>query len=50
MLVDFYAIIREEEKGVPCMGCFSCAFAFGRTFVFGLRTKKLTRNVGQCPT
>jgi len=32
MLVVFYAVIREKEKGVPCMGCFSCAFAFGSYF------------------
>jgi len=28
MLVDLYAVVREKENGVPCMGYFSCAFAF----------------------
>jgi len=23
MLIDLYVVIREEQKGVPCMGCFS---------------------------
>jgi len=32
MLVVLYASIREKEKGVPCMGCFSCAFAFRSCF------------------
>ena len=41
MLVVLYAVIHEKKKGVPCMGCFSCAFAFDRTFVFGLCTKIL---------
>ena len=41
MLVVFYAVIPEKQKGVPYMGCFSCAFAFGSYFVFGLRTKNL---------
>jgi len=26
MLVVLYAVIRENEKGVPCMECFSCDF------------------------
>jgi len=26
ILVVSYAVIRVMEKGVPCMGCFSCAF------------------------
>jgi len=32
MLVVLHAVnfvIHEKEKGVPCTGCFSCAFAFG---------------------
>jgi len=41
MLAVLYAVIREKEKDVPCMGCFSCAMLLGRTFVFGLCTKKL---------
>jgi len=41
MLVVLYAVIREKEKGVPCMGCFFCALVLGRTFAFGLRTKNL---------
>jgi len=33
MLLVLYAVIHEKEKGyVPCMGCFSCAFAFGSYF------------------
>jgi len=32
MLVDLYAVMRKKEKGVPCMGCFSRAFAFGSYF------------------
>jgi len=32
MLVVLYAVIREKENGVPCMGCFPCAFAFGSYF------------------
>jgi len=32
MLVFLYAVIREMEKGVPFMGCFWCAFAFGSYF------------------
>jgi len=32
MLVDLYVVIREEEKGTPFMGCFSCAFAFWSYF------------------
>jgi len=32
MLVVLYAVIREKENGVPCMWCFSCAFAFGSYF------------------
>jgi len=39
MLVVLYAVVREKEKGVPCMGCFSYAMLLGHTFVFGLRTK-----------
>ena len=27
MLIDLYAVIREKEKGVPCMACFPCAFS-----------------------
>jgi len=45
MLVVFYAVIRENEKVVPCMGCFSCALVLGRTFMFGLRTKKTLKNL-----
>ena len=45
MLVVLYAVIREKEKGVPCMGFFSCALLLGRTFVFGLRTKKSLKNL-----
>ena len=41
MLVVLYAVIREKEKGVPCMGCFSCDLLLSRIFVFGLRTKNL---------
>jgi len=40
MLVVLYAVIHEEEKGVPCMGCFHVLLLLGRTFMFGLRTKK----------
>jgi len=32
MLVDLHAVIREKEKGVPCMGCFSHASAFESYF------------------
>ena len=34
MLVVLYAVnvIHEKEKGVPCMECFLCAFAFGSYF------------------
>jgi len=32
MIVVLYAVIHEKKKGVPCMGCFSCAFAFGSYF------------------
>jgi len=39
MLVALY-IVRQKEKGVPRMGCFSCALFLGRTFVFGLNTQK----------
>ena len=30
--IDLYAVIREGEKSVSCMGCFSCAFASGSYF------------------
>ena len=40
ILVVLYAVIHEMEKGVPCIGCSSCALLLDRTFVFGLRTKK----------
>jgi len=40
MLAVLYAVIREK-KGVPCMGCSSCALLFGRTFVFGLHIKNV---------
>jgi len=32
MLVVLYAVIHEKEKGVPRMGCFSFACAFGSYF------------------
>jgi len=47
MLVDFHAVIREEEKGVLglCRGCFSCAFAFGSYFRVWSSYKKTFKNL-----
>jgi len=41
MLVVLYAVIREKEKRLPCVGCFSCAFAFGSYFRVWSSYKKL---------
>ena len=41
MLVDLYVVIRKKEKRVPCVRCFSCAFAFGSYFHVWSSYKKL---------